>query len=77
MAEQTDALGLAVHTAQKIILQKPNKAFTKESQIQTFCHELTHTILDTMGEIGLSHNERFVEGFSQLLYQFLKTKKHK
>jgi Zn-dependent peptidase ImmA (M78 family) len=34
----------------------------------TFYHELVHAILFTMGE--RDHDERFVEGFAQLLYQY-------
>jgi hypothetical protein len=42
---------------------------------QTFCHELVHAILYSMGENELCHNERFVQKFSLLLHQFEKTKK--
>jgi len=37
---------------------------------QTFLHELTHAILFTMGKRE-DHNEEFIEGFSQLLHQYL------
>lgn len=33
----------------------------------TFYHELTHSILDTMGESELSANEKFVSCFSSFL----------
>lgn len=42
---------------------------------KTFYHELTHAILDEMGETELSSNERFVEGFSRLLVQYEMSKK--
>lgn len=41
---------------------------------QTFYHELVHAILDELGENELTGNERFVQSFSMLLYQFEKTK---
>lgn len=37
------------------------------SQRNTFFHELTHSILDTMGENELSGNEKFVSCFSSFL----------
>ena len=37
------------------------------SKVNTFYHELTHTILDTMGEKELSQNEKFVCCFSSFL----------
>lgn len=39
----------------------------------TFCHELTHAILDTMGEKKLFDDEKFVDLFGHLLYQVFKT----
>lgn len=38
-----------------------------ESMVQTFYHEVTHAILDMMGESELSGNEKFVSCFSSLL----------
>jgi len=67
------AYGLCIPALQAIFLQKVNPEFNKQAQVQTFYHELTHMILDTMGECELSSNERFVEGFSQLLLQFMQT----
>lgn len=40
---------------------------SEESKINTFYHELTHIILDTMGEKELSSNEKFVCCFSSFL----------
>ena len=40
---------------------------TDSSKFNTFYHELTHAILDTMGEYELSANERFVCSFSSFL----------
>lgn len=41
----------------------------------TFFHELTHAILDTMGENGLSDNETFVSTFSSFLCEAIRTMK--
>lgn len=38
-----------------------------DSKRQTFYHEVTHCILDTMGEDELSKNEKFVNAFSSFL----------
>ena len=40
---------------------------TESSKVNTFYHELTHAILDTMGESELSKNEKFVCCFSGFL----------
>lgn len=48
----------------------------KEDNIElTLLHEVTHAILDTLGECKLSNNEKFVNSFSTLLHQYLKTKR--
>lgn len=44
---------------------------SEDSKINTFYHELTHTILDTMGEKELSSNEKFVCCFSSFLTEAL------
>lgn len=44
---------------------------SKESMTNTFYHELTHCILDTMGEFDLSKNEKFVSTFSSFLNEAL------
>lgn len=43
------------------------KKQSSSSKINTFYHELTHAILDTMGEKELSANEKFVSCFSSFL----------
>lgn len=40
---------------------------SEESMKNTFYHELTHSILDTMAEFDLSRNEIFVSTFSSFL----------
>lgn len=42
----------------------------------TYFHELVHVILDSMGEDRLSSSEKFVDTFSGLLHQALKTSKY-
>jgi hypothetical protein len=51
------------------IADKFNKDGTQseDSKRNTFYHELTHTILDTMGESELSSNEKFVTCFAGFL----------
>jgi hypothetical protein len=44
-----------------------NKLKGQERDV-TLLHEVVHAILFTMGE--REHDERFVEGFAQLLYQY-------
>tara|TARA_R110000868_G_scaffold385929_1_gene654020 strand:+ start:2883 stop:3131 length:249 start_codon:yes stop_codon:yes gene_type:complete len=45
-----------------------HNSLPQKSKEVTFYHELVHAIMFTMGEIN--HDERFVEGFAQLLYQY-------
>ena len=40
---------------------------------ETFWHELTHAILEDMGEHKLNNNERFVEEFSRRLYRAIRS----
>lgn len=51
------------------------KVLTEERKEQTFYHELTHAILDAIGEDDLNCNEQFVDAFSNVLYQAIKTMK--
>lgn len=44
-------------------------------KLNTFFHELTHCILDTMGENDLSSNEKFVCTFSSFLTEAIVTAK--
>ena len=44
-------------------------------QFNTFLHELTHAILDTMGENELSANEKFVSTFSSFLAEAITSSK--
>lgn len=55
----------AAHKA-KIYLEKSLDRGVKE---QTFCHELIHAILFSMGIT--EHDEKFVDGFATFLHQYL------
>lgn len=44
----------------------------ESGKVNTFYHELTHSILDTMGEDELSGNEKFVSTFSSFLTEAMK-----
>ena len=48
----------------------------QDSKRQTFYHELTHAILDTMGESELSKNEKFVNTFSSFLNEALRNARY-
>jgi hypothetical protein len=49
---------------------------SETSKINTFFHELTHAILDTMGERELSNNERFVCSFASFLTEAMLSAKN-
>lgn len=51
------------------IADKCNKCddIPERAKVNTFYHELTHSILDTMGESELSANEKFVNCFAGFL----------
>ena len=51
------------------------RVHTESSKFNTFCHELTHTILDTMGRTDLSEDEVFVNSFAGFLTESLTTMK--
>ena len=71
--------GLAVYRDKIIYLQTNTDGVpvSKASIEQTFLHELTHHILDRMGENDLCMNEKFVDVFSSLLHQAITTMKYK
>lgn len=67
---EDNAMGMCYLYAGRIeIAQKVNKDETQaeSSKVNTFYHELVHSILDTMGEKELSANEKFVNCFSSFL----------
>ena len=52
--------------------EKLDYAYTKAELANTFWHELTHAILDDMGN-KLAYDEKFVSSFSDRLDQAIKT----
>jgi Zn-dependent peptidase ImmA (M78 family) len=67
LAKTKGLSGQAVYTEQKIVLD--GSAQHEQSIEQTFCHELVHYILSTMGEEDLCNNEKFVDVFATFLHQ--------
>lgn len=49
---------------------------TPDMQYNVFLHEVTHLILERMGETKLASNEKLVELFSNCLHQVLNTAKY-
>ncbi len=60
------------HSQRGIIYLKPDPNYNEVVREQTFCHELVHAILFTMGDAG-PHDEKFVDGFAALLHQYMNT----
>jgi hypothetical protein len=59
----------------RIRLQTVSEANTKDAQEHAFLHEVVHAILTQMNESVLNDNEQFVDIFSGLLHQMIKTGK--
>lgn len=49
-----------------------DKKQSQSSKVNTFYHELTHTILGTMGEFELCENEKFVNTFASFLTEAMR-----
>lgn len=56
-----------------IVIDPSLRADTKNV---TYCHELVHTILMTMGAGDLNKDEAFVDTFANLLWQSFKSAKY-
>jgi len=69
---KNSTLGWCVFSSDKKEIQIKETS-PEDVQKHTFYHELTHAILYVM-ENDLAENEEFVTKFSDLLYQFEKTK---
>lgn len=52
-------------------------AQTESAKVNTFFHELTHSILVTMGKKELNEDEEFVSTFSSFLCEAMTTAKYK
>ena len=63
--------GEASYSENKIILADVDgvDALSPDRILDTFYHEKVHMILEAMGELELTKNEKFVEVFSKLLRQ--------
>jgi predicted SprT family Zn-dependent metalloprotease len=72
------SFGHAIYTENRIKLAKTvGKKKIQQDQIEsTYCHELTHIILDALGHTELSGNEEFVDSFGKALHQILKSSKY-
>lgn len=73
LIKEKGIIGQANYSEQKIYIDASHSP--DDSIEQAFYHELTHFILFVMNEDKLRNNEKFVDVFSHLLYQALKTKK--
>lgn len=75
---QSNVVGYFNQCDSKIILGNlfKGKIVSSDYKEMTFCHELVHSILLTMGKSELSDNEEFVEGFANLLHQYFKSVKY-
>ena len=49
------------------------RTYTQAMMSETFWHELTHAILNDMGEDALNKNEKFVTGFSHRLTKAIRS----
>lgn len=63
--------GQSDYSASEIIMSDVNgtEELSEGKILDTYYHERTHMILDTMREFELSSNEKFVDIFSKLLRQ--------
>ena len=73
LAEREDLVGKTSLGRNEIKLQSPSKNFSQNKIEQTFIHERTQIILHKLGERELWNNEKFVESFSNLEHQAIKT----
>lgn len=55
----------------KLAQESSGKIQSPSSMFNTYWHEITHGILDTMGESRLSRDEKFVSTFSSFLTEVL------
>lgn len=69
--KENSRIGEANYFAQQITIDPTTPK--KEMSEQAFYHELVHWILYIMNEDELRQNEKFVDIFGHLLYQYTKT----
>lgn len=75
---ENDSLGISCVAEGVIEIAKTFKGKKQSDSVKlnTFYHELTHAILDTMGENELSSNEKFVNTFAGFLTEALRSFKY-
>ena len=77
--EHTSELQSHLNLVCRLLLEKKKNKDNKQNnnvKVNTFFHELTHAILDTMGEVELSGNEKFVCCFSSFLTEAINSFKY-
>lgn len=70
MPNMTDCSGICEFDNNTISIQH---GLAKDLEAHTLWHEITHSILYAMNEEELNKNEKFIDVFSGLLHQVLKT----
>lgn len=75
--DDSNAFGDCSYSLKEIRLAETEgiNKLSEDKKNQTFLHELTHAILLSMHEYEINKDEKFVNSFSELLYQFIKTAK--
>lgn len=53
---------------------KIKQGLSQDDKEQTFLHELTHAIFDSLNYAALTEDEQLVDNFANLLYQSLKSR---
>lgn len=73
--DNTENLGQCCVAEGKILIAKTfqGKKQSESAQLNTFFHELLHSILDTMAENELSQNEKFVSTLASFLTEAVRT----
>ena len=73
-----DCRGQASYRTSRILLQPSSETWPRSATDieHTFCHELTHHILNKMFRDDLNGDEKFVDVFAGLLHQALVTMKY-
>lgn len=73
---KSKAMGLNALGIGEIFLQTPVKDnIDDKAVLHCFYHELTHSILHSMGQVDLCSDEVFVDSFAHLFTQFMLSQK--
>ena len=73
LLRENDMVGCHCPRSLRITLHQSDHVTKQKAVEHTYCHEITHAILEHMGEPELCHNEKFVDMFGGLLHQILTT----